>query len=131
MTTRERERSIARLWLFGIFAVMGACASSPPPASSSGPVMVVPVIDDPPAPAAPPEGGPSAAAETPSQTEAECQGPDECKTRGEPARGFQWICDGGRCMEQAVERPNADEDAVAGTKDKPHKKAKAKGPRKQ
>jgi hypothetical protein len=40
-----------------------------------------------------------------AQVQAECKAADDCKSRRQPAAGFEWSCDDGRCMEQAAPEP--------------------------
>lgn len=69
-------------------------------------------------------------ADAEAQAQAECQAADDCKSRGEPGAGFQWACDGGRCMEQAAEPTKAAGPAATEQADKPQQKGKKKGKKK-
>jgi hypothetical protein len=112
--TRVSAKTLIRTVVGAVALSAAACASSPPPPPAQ------------PAPAVASEAVPPSSAETsppPADAEAqaqpECQSADDCKARGEPAAGFQWTCDAGRCMEQA-----APEQAKAEDKPEPVQEAK-------
>jgi hypothetical protein len=122
---RSRAGTLGRISLVGGWLILSSCASNPPPPTAPPPSAASETLPATPAPEA--EAAPAASTETPPQAQVDCQAPEDCKSKGEPGAGFQWACDGGRCMEQAAAEPAKGDEALAEKADeKPQQKGKKK-----